>query len=150
MGRTEYKQIYLRIICISEFQLKLVERYWGNWGQIKRNNFKQMWARAQITRWKNMSVKHCSGYESLGMSSWYPFYIMVEHYIISLCVYIASSAVFRKFENFEIDIALAEYTTNSTFLSTSSHILKSSKQNNIMHIDTQTLLPVKIDLPLLP
>ena len=75
---------------------------------------------------------------------------MVEHYFISLCVYIASSAVFRKFENFEIDIALAEYTTNSTFLSTSSHILKSSKQNNIMHIDTQTLLPVKIDLPLLP
>ena len=34
---------------------------------------------------------------------------MVEHYFISLCVYIASSAVFRKFENFEIDIALAEY-----------------------------------------
>ena len=75
---------------------------------------------------------------------------MVEHYFISLCVYIASSAVFRKFENFEIDIALAEYTTNSTFLSTSSHILKSPKQNNLMHLDTQTLLPVKIDLPLLP
>ena len=75
---------------------------------------------------------------------------MVEHYIISLCVYIASSAVFRKFENFEIDIALAEYTTNSTFLSTFSHILKSSKQNNIMQSVTQTLLPVKIDLPLLP
>ena len=62
-----------------------------------------------------MSVKYRSSHESLGMSSWYPFYIMVEHYFISLCVYIASSAVFRKFENFEIDIALAEYTTNSTF-----------------------------------
>ena len=80
MGRTEYKQIYLEVICISEFRLKLVERYWGNRGQIKRNNFKQMWTRAQITHWKNMSVKYRSSYESLGMSSWYPFYIMVEHY----------------------------------------------------------------------
>ena len=61
---------------------------------------------------------------------------MVEHYYISLCVYIASSAVFRKFENFEIDIALAEYTTNSTFLSTSSHILKYKiiKQDNTHYL----------------